>query len=94
MAQETMGRIYNRTQEHLGTSDAMIIRSRRKLLGAMHDFAERGVIPPGVEKPELFRMRGGGAIVPRGVNGLDMLEEVHFGRTELEAPIAVPIDGA
>ncbi len=94
MAQETMGRIYDRTQEHLGTSDAMIIRSRRKLLGAMHDFAERGVIPPGVEKPELFRMRGGGAIVPRGVNGLDMLEEVHFGRTELEAPIAVPIDGA
>jgi len=27
---ESMGPIYDRTQEHLGTSDAMVIRTRRR----------------------------------------------------------------
>ena len=28
---ESMGPIYDRTQEHLGTSDAMVIRTRRRV---------------------------------------------------------------
>jgi hypothetical protein len=30
---ESMGTIYDRTQEHLGSSDAMVIRVRRRLMG-------------------------------------------------------------
>ena len=41
MAQETMGTIYDRTQEHLGTSDAMIIRTRRKLLDCVRGRSRR-----------------------------------------------------
>jgi hypothetical protein len=77
MAQESMGAIYDRTQEHLGTSDAMIIRARRRLLAAARDLRDQGTVPPGVENPSLYRMRSGGALLPRGVNGLELLKPVH-----------------
>ena len=79
-AQESMGTIYDRTQERLGTTDAMIIRTRRKLIQACRRYLEGGV-PTGVDNPELYRMRGGGASVPVGVNGLTALADVHFART-------------
>jgi nitrite reductase/ring-hydroxylating ferredoxin subunit len=92
MAQETMGPIYDRTQERLGTSDNMIIRARRKLIGAAKELRDRGTIPVGVDNPGLYRMRAGGALLPRGVNGLQVLHPVHRLQSdsiELEAaPIA------
>ncbi len=42
---ESMGDIYDRTQEHLGTTDKAIIRMRRMLIGAAQDMA-RGIEPP------------------------------------------------
>ncbi len=89
MAQETMGAIYDRTQERLGTSDMMIIRVRQKLINAAkaHD---DGAPAPGVDNAALYRMRGGGAVVPHGVNGLDDLADVHFARkdwTEVSLPV-------
>ncbi len=80
--QETMGPIYDRTQERLGTSDAMIIRTRRKLLKEVRAFQE-GTSPSGVDKPELYRMRSGGVVVPEGVNGLDAMADLHFDRVPL-----------
>jgi len=89
MAQESMGPLYDRTQEHLGTTDAMIIKTRRKLINAAKDLQEQGVTPPGVEKPELYRMRSGGALVPKNVNGFEFLRDVHFGRAQtVEVPVA------
>jgi nitrite reductase/ring-hydroxylating ferredoxin subunit len=82
MAQESMGPVYDRTQEHLATTDAMIIRTRRKLINAAKALREGGTIPPGVEKPGLYRMRSGGALLPTGANGLEVLKDVHFGRAE------------
>jgi hypothetical protein len=81
MAQETMGAIYDRTQERLGTSDMMIIKVRQKLINAAkaHDDGARA---PGVDDPALFRMRGGGALVPVGHNGLDELADVYFARKD------------
>jgi hypothetical protein len=88
MAQETMGAIYDRTQEHLGATDQMIIRTRRRLITACKAFVSEGVSPPGVDKPQLYRMRGGGAIVPRGVNGIDATWDVHFDRAQtVEIPV-------
>jgi hypothetical protein len=38
--QESMGRIYDRTQEHLGSADTAIIQMRRLLIQAVQDVAE------------------------------------------------------
>src|SRR5439155_3353455 len=39
---ESMGPIYDRTQEHLGTSDAMVIRTRRRVLSAARALRDSG----------------------------------------------------
>ena len=46
---ETMGPIYDRTQEHLGTTDAMVIFMRRRLLDAARALREQGVVPANVD---------------------------------------------
>jgi hypothetical protein len=78
MAQETMGAIYDRTQEHLGTSDAMIIHTRQSLTRAAKALRDNGAPPPGVDTPGLYRMRSGGALLPKHVAGLEALKPVHF----------------
>jgi hypothetical protein len=83
MAQESMGPVYDRRQERLGTSDLMIIRTRRRLIEFVRAH-EKGSPAPGVDKPELYRMRSGGAIVAAGINGLDALADLHFDRIPLE----------
>ncbi|MDE3077793.1 MAG: Rieske 2Fe-2S domain-containing protein, partial [Chloroflexota bacterium] len=65
---ESMGPVYDRTQEHLGTSDVMIIRVRRRLLAAARALAERGEVPPGVEQPSAYHVRAGGVLLPDGVD--------------------------
>ncbi|HLZ30647.1 MAG TPA: Rieske 2Fe-2S domain-containing protein [Chloroflexota bacterium] len=71
---ESMGPIFDRESEHLGTTDALIIRTRRRLISAARALAEQGVIPPGVNNPELYRQRSGGVILPRDVNWWDATE--------------------
>ena len=94
MAQETMGEIYDRTQEHLGTSDNMVIRTRRRLINSAKAYRDQGTIPPGVDKPELYRMRSGGALLPKNVDGLAVLADVHFVRSDTVAvAIPVPVSG-
>jgi nitrite reductase/ring-hydroxylating ferredoxin subunit len=93
MAQETMGTIYDRTQEHLGTSDAMIIRARRALITAAKDLRDSGKLPPGVENPSLYRMRSGGALLPRGVPGMELLKPVHFMQSDAIAIAAEAVVG-
>lgn len=65
---ETMGRIFDRSQEHLGTSDMMIIRTRRRMLEAAHALRANGVVPPGAEDPSVFAQRSGGIILPRAAD--------------------------
>jgi phenylpropionate dioxygenase-like ring-hydroxylating dioxygenase large terminal subunit len=62
---ESMGPIYDRTSEHLGSSDAMIIRTRRRLMSAAAALQERGSIPPGVDMPAAYRLRSGGVVLPQ-----------------------------
>jgi hypothetical protein len=80
--QESMGGIYDRRQEHLGTTDMMIIRTRRKLLNACKALRDHGTVPPGVENPRLYWMFSGGAIVPRGVSGIEYTKDILFGRAQ------------
>jgi phthalate 4,5-dioxygenase len=80
---ESMGPIYDRTHEHLGTTDALIIRTRRKLLATAKAFRDQGVLPPGVDNPELYHMRSGEFLLPRSV---DFWEALRDRREKFEAP--------
>jgi phenylpropionate dioxygenase-like ring-hydroxylating dioxygenase large terminal subunit len=91
MAQVSMGRIYDRSHEHLGVTDSMIIRTRRRLLDAARALAADGTLPPGVEDPSLYRIRSGGAILPKGVDGLEVTQDAIHGRS-LTANIPIAIE--
>ena len=54
---ETMGPIYDRTQEHLGTTDAMVIFVRRRLHRAARALRDQGVVPANVDDAALCRVR-------------------------------------
>jgi hypothetical protein len=71
-----MGAIYNRTQERLGTGDVMVIRVRRRLMDAARALAERGLTPPGVDSPDIYRVRSGGVILPEGQDWLEGTAEL------------------
>src|SRR5207248_3152638 len=56
---ESMGPIYDRESEHLGTTDALIIRTRRRMIAATRALEEQGRVPPGADTPELDRQQSG-----------------------------------
>ena len=64
----SMGAIYDRTREHLGTTDSLIIRTRRRMINAAKALRDESIIPPGVDNPSLYRERSGGVILPRNVD--------------------------
>jgi nitrite reductase/ring-hydroxylating ferredoxin subunit len=66
--QESMGPIFDRGSEHLGTADAMIIRVRRRLLEVVRAFRDSGEPPPGVDNPEMYSIRPVGALLPKGAD--------------------------
>ena len=69
---ESMGPIVDRTQEHLGSSDRMVMVTRRVLLKAAKDYQATGALPPVLDNPALCRQaRGGDTIVPAGTDWLD-----------------------
>lgn len=69
--QESMGPICDRTREHLGPADAMIIRVRRRLLRAARALRDDGIAPPGVDRPELYRVRPVAAILPHDADWVE-----------------------
>ena len=71
---ESMGPIIDRTQENLGTSDAMIVRTRRRLIRAAVDHLE-GTTPPGVDNPQVYRQRSGGIVLPRDADWIESTKE-------------------
>jgi phthalate 4,5-dioxygenase oxygenase subunit len=61
---ESMGHVYDRTHERLGTSDLMVIFVRRMLLKACRDLQEHGIVPESVDNPTLYRVRSASIILP------------------------------
>jgi hypothetical protein len=57
-AVESMGAIQDRTREHLGTSDKLIVANRRQLLQAI-DSVESGGPAPGVSQADVAQQRTG-----------------------------------
>jgi len=71
-----MGPIIDRTHEHLGSSDAMVIRTRRRVIRAARALCDGGVVPPGVDEPQVYRCRSGGVVLPRDANWLDATKDL------------------
>ena len=66
----SMGAIYDRSREHLGTSDAMVIQVRRRLLQEVKTFVDSGGEVPGVDRPEAYRLRSGSVFLPKSTDWL------------------------
>ena len=75
---ESMGAISDRTKERLGTSDSMVIKSRRRAINAARSLQE-GVPAPGVDNPELYAVRTGDVILNRDVDWLEGTKELRQG---------------
>jgi phthalate 4,5-dioxygenase oxygenase subunit len=74
--QVSMGPVLDRTIEHLGTSDTMIIRTRRRLLDVAEAFAKDGTAPPGVDQPEIYGARSGGVYIPEDADWLEYIQDL------------------
>jgi phenylpropionate dioxygenase-like ring-hydroxylating dioxygenase large terminal subunit len=72
----SMGNIFDRTSEHLGSTDAMVIQVRRRLINAVKAYVERGVTPSGVDNPEVYQVRSGGVYLPEGVDWVEATREL------------------
>jgi len=84
---ESMGALADRSQEHLGTSDLMIARTRRCLLTAIKAARDSDATPPGVDHPEVYRVRAGGIVLPRDDDWLratDKLRQAFLEHPELQ----------
>jgi hypothetical protein len=74
MMTESMGPIFDRSQEHLGTTDAMVIYVRRQLLRAVKALRERGEVPANVDDPSLNRVRAASVLFRPGENWIEVSE--------------------
>jgi phenylpropionate dioxygenase-like ring-hydroxylating dioxygenase large terminal subunit len=73
---ESMGTLLDRSAEHLGTSDVMVIRTRRRLIAAAQALREQGEVPPGAENPTVYRTRSGSIFLPRGADWVTATEDL------------------
>jgi nitrite reductase/ring-hydroxylating ferredoxin subunit len=78
----SMGPIYDRSREHLGSTDAMVIRVRRRLIAAVQAHMRYGAVPPGVDDPEVYRVRSGGVLLPAGTDWVEATRELRQGFVE------------
>lgn len=73
---ESEGPIYDRSTEHLGSSDVLIIKVRRQMLAAARALAQRGVTPPGVDNPGAYAVRSGGIFLPDDADWFEATREL------------------
>jgi len=74
--QLSMGKIFDRTKEHLGTTDLGIIATRRSLIRAARALRERGITPPGVADPEMYKVRAAALEIKKGTPWFETSEEL------------------
>lgn len=67
--QESMGRMVDRSREHLGPADTAIVQARRLLLQAVNTVQEGGT-PHGIN-PTYYTVRAEEGVLPRAANWRD-----------------------
>jgi hypothetical protein len=80
-ATEGEGQIWDRAKEHLGTADSALIRVRRRLIAAAEALRDHGTTPPGVDQPELYKIRSCLTVLPPDANWQESLADWHYART-------------
>ena len=83
---ETMGPIYDRTQEHLGTTDAMVIYVRQRLIAAARALHDESRVPANVDDPTLCRVRPASILLPEGDSWITATEKAR--QSDAGVPIA------
>ena len=84
---ESMGTIYQRDKEHLGVTDSGIIRMRRLFIKYARELRDNGTIPPGVDNPDVYKVRSGGIVLPNGVPGIEATKDLQWSALrEAQAP--------
>ena len=86
--QESMGPIYDRTQEHLGVADSGVIRTRRRLIDAARALDEQGLTPPGVDAPASYCVSGCGFILPKSETWITTADELCRIRPGIDMQVA------
>ena len=77
MITESMGPIADRTRERLGSSDQMIIQTRRRILHALDEFLTDGTVPPGAADPKVYdRVRSGTLMLPLDADWVREIENI------------------
>jgi phenylpropionate dioxygenase-like ring-hydroxylating dioxygenase large terminal subunit len=71
--QESMGRIVNRSREHLGSTDMAVIACRQIMLDAVKNVAE-GIDPPGVNPTSYRGVRPADIVIPKAVRWQEVAE--------------------
>jgi phenylpropionate dioxygenase-like ring-hydroxylating dioxygenase large terminal subunit len=104
--QESMGPIIDRTKEHLGAIDAMIIQMRRRMMRSAQALLETGESPAEVDNPSVVQLRALQMILSRDRDWIEVGGDWMFGRSKEppeEAklvsraprdPLAIPISTA
>jgi phthalate 4,5-dioxygenase len=73
---ESMGPLMDRSVEHLGSADVMIIRTRQRILNAAYALRDRGETPPGVEDPRVYAVRSGSVFLRKGADWIKETEDL------------------
>ncbi|MBM2811430.1 MAG: phthalate 4,5-dioxygenase oxygenase subunit [Chloroflexi bacterium] len=68
--QESMGRIVDRSREHLGSTDRAVMTCRAIMREAIKDVAE-GIDPPGLDPSTYRHQRAADVVIPKGVRWQD-----------------------
>jgi phthalate 4,5-dioxygenase len=71
--------IFDRSKEHLSSSDTGIAMTRRLLLEAAGAYRDRGIRPNGVDNPDAFMVRAVSLTLPDATSWID------FGRPHMSA---------
>jgi hypothetical protein len=73
--------IFDRTKEHLGSSDTGIAMTRRLLLEAVSAYRDRNIKPSGASNPDTFMVRAVSLTLPESTSWVD------FGRPHMAAKL-------
>jgi phthalate 4,5-dioxygenase len=85
--QESMGPIYDRTQEHLGVADSGVIHMRRRLLDSAKALNAQGLTPPGVDSPSSYCVSGVGFLLPKSETWITTADELCRLRPGIDMPV-------
>ena len=74
-----MGPIIDRTHEHLGHTDSMIIQMRRRMMRSAKALQETGESPLEIDNPEMVKLRALQMILSRDKDWIDVGGDWMFG---------------